>query len=677
MRTVEEFARDVREIENLWIPLPDGCRLAARVWLPEDAGERPVPAILEYLPYRKRDFTRSRDEPMHHYFAGKGYAAVRVDIRGTGDSDGILTDEYSRAEREDALAVIAWLATQDWCDGNVGMMGISWGGFNSLQTAALRPPALKAIITLCASDDRYADDAHYMGGCLLNENQSWGSVLFGFNAYPPDPEISGEGWREKWRRRLEAATLFPALWLRHQRRDDYWKDGSVCEDYARIACPVYAIGGWADGYSNAVPRLLAGLSSPCKALIGPWSHAFPHDAVPGPAIGFLQEAVRWWDHWLKGRDTGLMDEPAYRVWMQESVAPQSSYELRPGRWVAEERWPSERIQTLTLNPGERGLTTGPQPDARSIIRSPQTTGLVAGDWCAFGADGEMPPDQRPDDGKSLVFDSAPLEQPLEILGAPAAELEIECDRPVAQLAVRLNDVAPSGASTRVTYGLLNLTHRDGHESPQPLEPGRQYRVRVALNDIAHAFPRGHQLRLALSTGYWPIAWPSPAPVTLTLHSGGSRLLLPHRPPRAADARLREFPPPERGPEMSHTPLKRASFKRAFERDLTTGAIVYTLHNEGAEFEGVATALIDDIGLEAGTAITRRFAIDEHDPLSASAELTGRTGFRRGEWRVRVTTFLKVTSDAESFRVEARLKATEGDETVCERSWNERIARDHL
>ncbi|MDX1487676.1 MAG: CocE/NonD family hydrolase, partial [Acidiferrobacterales bacterium] len=186
-KVVDSFPRVVREIENSWIPLSDGCRLAARIWLPEDAEASPVPAILEYIPYRKRDFTRARDEPMHHYFAGHGYAAVRVDLRGSGDSEGLLDDEYTEQEHDDAVEVIRWLASQPWCSGKVGMMGISWGGFNSLQVAARQPAELGAIITLCSTDDRYADDAHYMGGCVLNENLTWGSVLLTYNAFPPDP----------------------------------------------------------------------------------------------------------------------------------------------------------------------------------------------------------------------------------------------------------------------------------------------------------------------------------------------------------------------------------------------------------------------------------------------------------------------------------------------------------
>ena len=282
MKVVEEFHTDFEEIENLWIPMPDGARLAARMWLPVDARKNPVPAILEYIPYRKRDFMRLRDEPIHRYFAGHGYAAIRLDLRGSGDSDGVLEDEYTRQEIDDAVAAIDWIAAQPWCTGGVGMMGISWGGFNSLQVAARRSPKLKAVITLCAADDRYADDAHFMGGCLLNENLQWGGILWHTNVYPPDPDIVGERWREMWQNRIEEARLFPALWLGHQRRDDYWRHGSVCEDYGAVQCPVYAIGGWADGYSNAIPRLLAGLSAPTKGLIGPWAHTFPHAGVPGP-----------------------------------------------------------------------------------------------------------------------------------------------------------------------------------------------------------------------------------------------------------------------------------------------------------------------------------------------------------------------------------------------------------
>ena len=285
MRTIDTLPRELREIEHCWIPLADGCRLAARLWLPADAERRPVPAILEYLPYGKREGTRERDEPMHRYFAGHGFAAVRVDLRGTGDSDGLLSDEYLEQELRDGVEVIEWIASRPWCNGAVGMIGKSWGGFNALQIAALRPPALRGVISVCASDDRYADDAHYKGGCLLVENFRWGAALFSLIAHPPDPLIVGPGWRERWIERLEHAVPFAARWLRHPLRDAYWRHGSVGEAPARIACPVYAVGGWADGYTNAVPRLVAALPDRCQGLVGPWGHLYPHEGRPGPAIG--------------------------------------------------------------------------------------------------------------------------------------------------------------------------------------------------------------------------------------------------------------------------------------------------------------------------------------------------------------------------------------------------------
>jgi putative CocE/NonD family hydrolase len=287
--------------EHVWIILSDGCRLGARLWLPADAVERPAPAILEYIPYRKRDGTRGRDEPMHGYYAQHGYAAVRVDMRGSGESDGHLADEYLALEQDDALEVIAWIAAQPWCNGAVGMQGKSWGGFNALQVAARRPPALKAIITTFSTDNRYTDDIHFMGGCLLNDNLWWGAIMMAYQARPLDPEIVGPDWRARWIARFETLPFFPALWLEHQRFDDYWKHGSVCTDFDAIVCPVLAIGGWVDSYTNAVPRLLAGLKTPRLGVIGPWGHIYPHDGVPGPAIGFLQEAVRWWDHGDHGR----------------------------------------------------------------------------------------------------------------------------------------------------------------------------------------------------------------------------------------------------------------------------------------------------------------------------------------------------------------------------------------
>jgi putative CocE/NonD family hydrolase len=666
----------IREIENTWIPMPDGIRLAARLWMPEDAEANPVPAILELIPYRKRDFMRGRDEAIHRYFAAAGYVSARVDVRGTGDSEGLLYDEYSKLEHEDAVAVIAWLADQPWCSGRVGMTGISWGGFNALQVAALAPDALGAIITLCAADDRYADDAHYMGGCLLNENMQWGTAFMMNNALPPDPEIVGEAWKEMWLERLEHAVAYPALWMQHQRRDAYWQHGSVCEDYSAIRCPVYAVGGWADGYTNAVGRLLAGLECPRKGLIGPWAHNWPHDALPGPSVGFLQEAVRWWDHWLKGKPTGIMDEPMLRVWMQESVAPQTSYATRPGRWVAEATWPPRHAENRRFHLGEHCLADGICSGAVLTVRSPGTTGLASGEWCAFGSEGELPGDQRIDDGCSLVFDSEPLESETDLLGAPVVSLAFSVDRPVAQLALRLNELRPDGSVLRVTYGLLNLCHRGSHAAPEALEPGRRYQVTVPLNDIAHRFAAGSRVRLAVSTGYWPMVWPVPEPVSLTIHTDESTLELPVRGPNPADKRLVDFKAPVSGPSDALEQLHPHNMQRLIEFDLVTGETIHTTRS-GGDLGESALARVAAIDLDLGSSFLKRYRIRADDPLSARTELVQRVTMRRDTWRIRVEVRTQLGTTETDFLFKGAIEAFEDDLPVAQREWDLRIPRDHM
>jgi len=668
MKIVEGGLAPVREIENLWIPTGDGVRLAARVWLPVDAERTPVPAIVECIPYRKRDGTAWRDGIMQPYIAGHGYAVLRIDLRGSGESDGLLTDEYTRQEHDDIVAAIAWVAAQPWCTGRIGMIGVSWGGFNALQVAARQPPALAAIVTICAADDRYADDAHYMGGCVLNEHVVWGVAILAQAALPPDPALVGERWREIWLERLRHTPEWVAEWLAHQRRDAYWRHGSVSEDYAAIRCPVYAVGGWADAYRNAVPRLLANLTVPSKGLIGPWAHGWPQAGEPGPAIGFLQEALRWWDKWLKGIDTGIMDEPRYRVWMPESIPYTADRAEQPGRWVAEETWPSPNIRPrrLHLNPGR--LSPAAEPETALGHCSRQYNGRAAGAWCPY-AMGDLDGDQQIDDGLSLLFDSAPLAAGFEILGAPVVELDLAVDRPLALIAARLCDVDGRGYSSRVTYGVLNLTHRESHAEPTPLEPGRRYRVRLQLNDIAHAFPAGHRLRLALSTSYWPIVWPSPQPVTVTVFTGASLLVLPERPPRAEDAALQPFGEPEGATPPAMTTLAEGGGTSVWRHDLATDtAELATDHDAGME-------RFDAIGIVAGLKISEHYRIAADDPLSANTAFAWTIRRERGDWRVRVEAKLELSSTADDFLVRQSLNAFEGENSLFAQHWERRISRD--
>jgi hypothetical protein len=670
---VRDVLDKVRAIELAWIPLADGRRLAARLWLPKDAERHPVPAILEYIPYRRRDGTRPRDEEMHPWVAAQGYACARVDIAGSGDSDGRLLDEYLVSEQDDACEIIAWLAAQPWCSGAVGMIGISWGGFNGLQVAARRPPALKAVISLCSTVDRYADDVHFMGGCLLNDNMDWGGAFFAYAALPPDPAMVGPDWSRRWLDRLEVLRPFPALWLEHQRRDAFWRHGSVCEDYAAIQCPVLSVSGWADGYTAAVFRLTENLKAPCKGIVGPWGHLYPQRGVPGPAIGFLQEAVRWWDRWLKNEPNGVENDPALRLWLQEGVPPRAHYDVRPGRWIALESWPSPDVAERVLMLNAHGLAAKAEAPQALALRSPQTTGLAAGEWCAYGLGKvapEMPLDQRSDDAGSLVFDSEPLSEPLAVVGAPRVTLEFASDKPQAFVAVRLSDVAPDGSATRVAYGLLNLTHRDSHAEPTALEPGRRYRAEVALTEAAYLFAAGRRLRISVSTSYWPMVWPSPEPATLAVWTGESRLSLPVLPA----ARLREhpgFPPVEKAPAMARTVFDPGSESRQVLYDVETDrTVVRNSRNDGL-------FRIDEIGTQVAYRKVKEFTIARNDPASATAEVTVSMHYRREDWDARLETRIRMTCDRTHFRFHSDVDAYADGERCFSRSFAHRIARDHV
>jgi putative CocE/NonD family hydrolase len=668
MRTVTDLPHPIRDLGHVEIAVRDGTRLAARIWLPETAEDDPVPAILEYIPYRKRDGTRYRDEVHHPYLAGHGYAAVRVDLRGSGDSEGILADEYLEQELVDGEDVIAWLGDQPWCSGSMGLMGISWGGFNGLQLAARQPPGLGGVITVASTDDRYTDDVHYMGGCLLSDNLSWASTMFAYNSLPPDPAVVTD-WREQWFARIEGSGLWLETWLRHQHRDEYWQHGSVGEHHERIQVPVMAVSGWADGYTNAVFRLVEQLSVPTQGLVGPWSHRYPHQGQPGPAIGWLQECVRWWDHWLKGIDNGVEREPALRAWLQDTAAPFTSYHERPGRWVSEPSWPSPNTVWCThaLAPG-RLLAEGEtfDGDDELRVRSPLSLGLFAGKWCSYAGAPDLPGDQQEEDGGAVVFDSPALTADCELLGAPGVELELSSDRPVAMVAVRLSDVRPDGQTTRVTYGLLNLTHRDGHESPKPLVPGERVRVQVQLNDIGYNFPAGHRIRLAISSSYWPLAWLPPETFQLTLHLAGCELHIPTRPAR--DEPAISFGPPEGSPPAEVTQLAPGENRWRVIRDLADD--VSTLE----VIKDTGRQRFEDTGLVMGSRVVEHYTVTGDDVTSARGDTEWERVLERGDWRIRTVTRTTLTGDRDQFRIRASLDAYEGEYRVHALDWDRTVPR---
>jgi len=664
----------IQVADPMWIALSDGTRQCARVWMPEDALERPVPAILEYLPYRKDDVHAIEDSTIHPYYAAAGYAAVRVDLRGSGDSDGVLTDEYSAQEHRDALEVIAWIAEQPWCTGAVGMTGISWSGFNSLQVAALRPPALKAIITACSTDDRYDNDVHYLGGVPLGYYLlPWASALMGFNVRAPDPAIVGDRWREMWLERLRGDVDLAGLWLAHQTRDDYWRHGSVCEDYDALQCAVLAVGGWADAYVDAIFRLLANLSCPRRGLIGPWGHQWPQYGHPGPQVGFLQEAVRWWDHWLKGADNGVMEGPMLRAWMPEAVRPAPDYAQRPGRWIAETTVPVTSTHQLEFALDAEGLASDPQAGTGTplVHGSGQTVGLDAGAWCAYAAPADMPLDQRRDDALSLSLDSDPMAERIEIFGNPEVRLRVAADRAVAFVVARLCDVWPDGSATLITRGVLNLCHRNGHHRPQTLTPGEPVDVTVSLKSVGYALPAGHRLRLAISTSYWPWLWPSPEPVTLTISTGGASVLrVPVRTPQPADDALPEFGPAEQAPPLEVTWRRERSPSQRVHLDPASGEARYLLSRD---FSG---ARHHPNGLEYGDRDPITMTIREGEPLSARVTVERHIEQGRDDWRVRIDLRSEMTADASDYLVSTSIDAYEGATRVHSRTHIARLPRDH-
>ncbi|MCP5152458.1 MAG: CocE/NonD family hydrolase [Chromatiales bacterium] len=670
MQVQTELPHTVDETPHVWIPLSSGERLAARLWVPADAGpDRPVPAVLEYIPYRKGDYTAIRDQASHGWLAGHGLGCVRVDVRGTGDSDGLHREQWSPEYDRDAAEVLAWIAAQPWCSGRIGMMGLSWGAQAALRMASLAPPELGAVVAMSAADDRYTNK--YLGGSPLLNTVVWGAAVMAQNARPPDPANVGEGWREAWRRRVEGLPCYHAGWLGHARRDAFWSEGAVIDRLPEFGCPVLVTGGLAEqGYAQTVPNLLEGLGVPVHGLLGPWGHKPPHFASPGPAVDFLPEIRAWLGQWLSGEPP--RPRPALRAWMHRFARPLPFVARRAGRWIEESTWPSPNVSPHVLHLAAGALRDSPSAESDTLdVRTPQSVGSGAGEWMpwlVFGDQRELAGDQREDDGRSVTLDSEPLEAPLEVLGCPALEVDVSCDRPIAMLVARLCEVTPRGQSLRVTYGALNLTRRDGLADPTPLEPGRRYRVRVPLYVAAHEFSPGNRIRLALSTTYWPVVWPTPEVATVRVHTEGARLVLPVRAGVDAALDAADAEPVCAAP-MSRTELAPPRLERETQLDTATGERRVRQLDDGGRWR------IDAFDLEVAARTERVLAIRDDDPLSARAEVDWSWSYRRGPWSVRTEVRSRTTCDAESFLVDSEVRAFEGDALLVERQWREVVPRD--
>lgn len=687
--------------EDLWIPLPDGTRLHARVWRP--LTDAPVPALLEYLPDRLTDRTAPRDWQRHPWYAGHGYASVRVDARGHGNSEGVPADPYGESERADGVEVIHWLADRPWCSGAVGMFGISRGGFASLRIAALAPEPLKAIVTVCATDDPYDNDGHRLGGAVLAvETHARAATALADVARPPDPVHVGQVmWRDMWVKRLEKVEPFIHTWLSHPTRDAYWRQAGVREDggHGGIRAAVLAVGGWHDPSCDTVLRLVESLPADrVRGLIGPWCHQYPDRGLPpGPAIGFLQETLRWWDHWLRPtatsvpgpgpgvnddpgpgvnddpdpdvnddpdpgvNDRDVMAQPLLRSYVMAAHPPATTYPSLPGHWVGDTAWPSPSVTPIAY--ALRG--------APVLVRSPQHTGVDAGRFRPVGNDADLPPNQREEDARSACFE---FEVPGEtwVLGRPRVRLRLTSHSPWGQVIARVCDVAADGSSTLVTRGALNLSARYGPDQAVSWKPGSTEDVVFDLTATGYAFPSGHRIRLSLSSAYWPWIWPQPGSAAgFVLDPAGSSLELPVR-ARESDPRI-TFEEPEQSEPLGVTSaatLDEPRPERLVARDVARGE--WRLEVDPRQ-DGTR---VHPDGLECTEDARDTYTIDESDPLSARTRSTRSIRLHRPElpWDARVETRSELSCDAREFITSNELICKDGNEVVFHRTWERRIPR---
>ena len=647
--------------ETVWIPMPDGTRLAATIWHP--AGDGPVPAVLEFLPYRRRDGTAVRDDSTYPGFADNGIAGIRVDSRGNGDSEGLFDDEYSAQELQDCYDTIAWIATQDWSNGSVGMMGISWGGFNGLQVAALRPPALKAVISIASTADRYNDDIHYKGGCLLGANVYWAGTMLSYASRPPDPEIVGNRWAEIWRERLDNMPMLLETWLKHQRRDAYWQHGSICEDWSAIQCPVWVIAGWADGYRNTPATLAENLKAPVKAMTGPWVHKYPHFAFPKPRADFINLATNWWHHWLSQENRGVDAWPDHAAYRIENGRPERYRESDQGAWIAATPAAERPVTSLTLC-AEGALKDGPATSVE--FKTPQHCGTASGEYFTLAPDADMASDQRSDDALSECWETAIADAPLDILGRPVLTAKVAIDQQQGNLIVRLCDVHPDGTSTLISRGVLNLCHRESQVDPTHMTPAQAEDITLKLDETAYRGLPGHQLRLAVSTAYFPLVLPSPAAVTATLSQGSLTLPLGDGSPEIA------IPEPSNpAPLPVYPQLEPGSRNRSVEHDLTAGLTRYRVHDDGGLTEHPRNAM------QVRETRDEVWQIDHDDPEGTTGELVFSTLRQRGAWSARTESRIHFTAKPDSYEVKASLIAWDGESEFTRRDWEFSVPRDHM
>ena len=639
---------------RVFVPMDDGTRIAVTLYRPDAPGDGPFPAVIESLPYRKDDDCTARDWSTYAALAAAGIAGVRIDIRGTGASTGIISDEYVAQEQADTLAVMEWVAAQEWCTGDLGMWGISWGGFSALQTAMLRPPQLKAIAPMHATHDRFACDVHYTGGSLHAQEQAeWPTSMVACNALPPDPDIVGDGWYAEWMARLEHTPQWPFEWLRHQRRDEYWLHGSPCADYAAIECPTLLIGGWLDGYIDGMVALAEHLTCPTRLVVGPWGHYRPATGVPGPTLDHFDLLTRWFAHHLRGDANGVMEElPAALVYVH--TQPSNDPVSAPGRWRCEPEWPPADLEW-------RRHDVAAVAGSGATWSGPEWVGSHAPAWDRAGL--EVLPSMSDDDA-SVVFEVGPFPDPFEILGAPEVGVAVASDGPAGMVAARLVAVSPEGDTFLVSRGNRNMAFPEDLSDAMAVVPGQWVDLRFPLLACSVTIPPGWFLRLAVAGADFPVVWPPGRRVRLSIDPDGSALLLPVVPPRSDD---RWVDLPEAGP-APEPPVEVTSSNSS--RTIRREKGVSRLHRSLEHAERQPTR--ENLEYSAHQEWTVEVADDDPATTAVSSSCTMR--LRRGDWEVTTVGRLGMTADAAQFHVRIELVASLGEQEVFSRTWTESVPR---
>lgn len=686
-RSASPPRHDVLTEWDVRIPVRDGVELSANIWRPlpapgEPAGTR-APAILELIPYGKDNWRRNTDIGRGEYFARRGYAFCRVDVRGTGSSGGIALDEYTEDETRDGFEAVEWLAGREWCDGNVAMWGISYGGFTSIQVAKLRPPHLRAIVPVMATDDRYTTDVHYIGGCVTaSELSQYAVSQVAMNAMPPDVEFRGAGWLGEWRARLEATPPWLFEWLRRQRDGPYWRPGSLAPDYEAIEVPILNIGGWMDSYVDAALRMQALCTAPSRTIVGNWVHEMPAEATPGPNLDELHEMVRFFDRWLRGSGADETPDPPLTWFERDSAPPEPFPKAWPGRWRSAEAFPHPAVEprAWVFGPGSLPLSghlvNGDSDPGDAFVeryRHRATTGTHGSlSWGAGSAPNGLARDLRPDEAFGPVFTSEPLDEPMSILGFPEVVLHLAVSAPVATAVVRLADVAPDGTSAQVSAGILNLAHRHSHTDPEPLERGRVEEVRVHLRGAGHRFERGHRIRISVASSAWPVVWPSPYAAEFELHGGAatpSRLILPVVPPAGGPG---DLPPPAfktTPPDVTDVSLGGSGDPPRWEilQDVVDGSVTVTIHDGGSD------ALHDGRRLYAAETIW--LTARDDDPARALLDADVVYRWWEHDHTIEIRARSTQASDAEAFDLSVDLEVDLDGSSFYRKRWEERIPRD--